>query len=293
MIDFTNAPERGKCYGGADCRKLTVLFEGGLHMLKFPKAPPPGRKQRRAQASASEYLGCHVFEAAGIPVQATLLGVHGAGGERKLVAACRDFTGGRQLMDFVSLKNSVLACSPDGRGTELGDIMAAIAGQRIMDPRAMADRFWDMFVVDALIGNGDRDNGNWGFLYDAAGDKASLAPIYDCGACLFPEAGEADMERILGDPAELERHARDLPLSAIKAGGQRIRYFDFMASLENEDCNRALMRIHPRIDMGRIGALVDAAPLTAVQKRFYKTILRARKERILDAACARLCAQGR
>lgn len=26
--------------------------------------------------------------------------------------------------------------------------------------------FWDMFVVDALLGNFDRHNGNWGFLYD-------------------------------------------------------------------------------------------------------------------------------
>ena len=26
------------------------------------------------------------------------------------------------------------------------------------------DRFWDMFIVDALIGNFDRHGGNWGFI---------------------------------------------------------------------------------------------------------------------------------
>ena len=26
------------------------------------------------------------------------------------------------------------------------------------------EKFWDMFVIDSLIGNTDRHNGNWGFL---------------------------------------------------------------------------------------------------------------------------------
>ena len=31
--------------------------------------------------------------------------------------------------------------------------------------------FWDMFVVDAFIGNWDRHNGNWGFLYSQEKDE--------------------------------------------------------------------------------------------------------------------------
>ena len=47
-----------------------------------------------------------------------------------------------------------------------------------------------MFIVDALIGNWDRHNGNWGFLYNTVTDEIALAPGYDCGSCLFPQADE-------------------------------------------------------------------------------------------------------
>ena len=36
-----------------------------------------------------------------------------------------------------------------------------------------------MFVVDAFIGNWDRHNGNWGFLYNQETDKLEIAPIFD------------------------------------------------------------------------------------------------------------------
>ena len=28
------------------------------------------------------------------------------------------------------------------------------------------EKFFDMFIIDSIIGNADRHNGNWGFLYD-------------------------------------------------------------------------------------------------------------------------------
>ena len=47
--------------------------------------------------------------------------------------------------------------------------------------------FWDVFVVDALLGNFDRHNGNWGFLFDEITGESSIVPIYDCGNCLLPQ----------------------------------------------------------------------------------------------------------
>ncbi len=56
-----------------------------------------------------------------------------------------------------------------------------------------------------------------------------------------------------------------------------------------ENGNRALMRITPRIDLKKIGALIDATPyITELQKRLYKTMLAERKEKILDASLAKL-----
>ena len=70
-----------------------------------------------------------------------------------------------------------------------------------------------MFIVDALIGNWDRHNGNWGFLYNPETDKISLDPIYDCGSCLFPQADDEIMRKTLDDPAELEIRIFERPNS--------------------------------------------------------------------------------
>ena len=53
--------------------------------------------------------------------------------------------------------------------------------------------------------------------------------------------------------------------------------------LSDSDCNKALKRILPRIDMKQIGELIDNTPyITDLQKQFYKTMLSERKEKILD-----------
>ena len=84
-----------------------------------------------------------------------------------------------------------------GYGTELSDILQTIDEQQLLDRDMLMERFWDMFIVDALIGNWDRHNGNWGFLYDDRNDEISLAPVYDCGSCLFPQADEKIMNQFL------------------------------------------------------------------------------------------------
>ena len=152
--------------------------------------------------------------------------------------------------------------------------------------------FWDIFIVDALIGNWDRHNGNWGFLYHYAADKLSLAPIYDCGSCLFPQADEDIMQRTLNDTSEKDLRVFSIPLSGIKIDGQKIRYFDFISSLQNTGCNRALKRILPRINMSAIYYIIDETPfVTELQRTFYKTILKERKKRILDFSFQKLCRQ--
>lgn len=38
-------------------------------------------------------------------------------------------------------------------------------------------------------------NGNWGFLYHNASDESEIAPVFDCGSCLLPQADEKIMEK--------------------------------------------------------------------------------------------------
>ena len=290
LIDFTGLTRRNKAYAGANGNKISVIYGGEQYMLKFPSAAKRNPDLSYSNSCFSEYLGCQIFESVGIPVQKTLLGSYTARGKEKIVVACGDFTRpGVVLQDFASLKNQMIDSERSGYGTELSDILYTFSEQTSVDEAVLMTRFWDMFIVDALIGNWDRHNGNWGFLYDTVTDKMELAPVYDCGSCLYPQADEKIMKLVLEDEDERNLRIFERPTSAIMQNGKRVKYFDFISSLQNEDCSAALRRIAPRVDMVKINALVDETPaLTDLQRQFYKTMLAERKRKLLDLPLSKL-----
>ncbi len=290
MIDFTNAVQKNKTYAGANGGKISVLYDGEQYMLKFPPFPTINKEMSYTNSCISEYIGCKVFESVGIPVQETVIGTYTSKGKEKVVVACKDFTSqGITLQDFASLKNRIIDSERNGYGTELADILSTIDEQTAMDSETLKTRFWDMFIVDALIGNWDRHNGNWGFLYNNATDEVTLAPVFDCGSSLYPQADEDLMKKILSDKNELNHRIFDIPLSAVTYNGKKINYFKFLSEGKFPDCNKALKRIASRIDMKKIYEIIDNTPtITELQKEFYKTMLTARKERIIDFSLNKL-----
>jgi len=290
MIDFSTLPRRNKTYAGANGSKIAVMYENELYMLKFPGVARLNKEMSYANGCICEYLGSHIFEIVGIPVQETLLGKFTRNGKEKIVVACKDFTTpDTVIQDFASLKNTIIDSEHNGYGTELSDILRAMDEQQAIDPIILKRRFWDMFIVDALIGNWDRHNGNWGFLYNSRTDEMTLAPVFDCGSSLFPQADESIMQAVLDDPAERDVRIFKMPLSGIKQDGQKINYYDFIYAGKNPGCNAALKRILPKIDMGRINQLIDDTPyISDLQKRFYKTMIEERREKILVKALQRI-----
>ena len=290
MIDFTNAVQKNKTYAGANGGKISVLYNGEQYMLKFPPFPTINKEMSYTNSCISEYISCKVFESVGIPVQETVIGTYTSKGKEKVVVACKDFTSqGITLQDFASLKNRIIDSERNGYGTELADILSTIDEQTAMDSETLKTRFWDMFIVDALIGNWDRHNGNWGFLYNNATDEVTLAPVFDCGSSLYPQADEDLMKKILSDKNELNHRIFDIPLSAVTYNGKKINYFKFLSEGKFPDCNKALKRIASRIDMKKIYEIIDNTPtITELQKEFYKTMLTARKERIIDFSLNKL-----
>ncbi len=291
MIDFTGMPKKNKSYAGANGSKLSVVYNGEQYMLKFPSQAAKNQDMSYSNSCISEYLGCKIFEIAGIPVQETMLGIYitKKGGE-KMVVACKDFTSpGVVLQDFASLKNQIVDSEQNGYGTDLEDITSVFAEQTAVNPIELSNRFWDMFIIDALIGNWDRHNGNWGFLYDTRTDELVLAPVFDCGSSLYPQADEEMIKKVLENRKEIHHRIFNIPVSAIRHKGKKINYYEFVSSLENEECNRALKRMLPRIDMKKIEELVEETPvISELQKTFYKTMLSERKKRILDISYRKL-----
>ena len=295
-IDFTSCRRLlGKAYNGANGKKIAVEYDGRQYMLKFP----PSGVQKPTDLSytnscISEHLGSSIFNMLGISAQYTLLGVFTVNGKEKVVCACGDFTAdGKTLYDFCSVKNTVIDSEHGGSGTELSDILESIEKQQFVNPEKLLEHFWNVFVVDALLGNFDRHNGNWGFLYDSKTDTAEIAPIFDCGSCLLPQADEKVMRNVLNNEDELNARIYRFPTSAVKLDGQKINYYDFLMSGEYDDCDEAIVRIVPRIDMEKIEQLINETPyITDLQKDFYKAYINARYEKILLPAYEQVSSQG-
>ena len=284
-IDFTNCERLpGRAYNGANGKKIAVRYDGDVWLLKFP--PSTAEKPTTLSYSNScysEHVASNIANMIGLRAHETRLGTF-TNGKTKVVCACRDFTAdGKVLYDFCSIKNTVIDSETGGTGTELDDVLETIDRQSFVDPVVLKAHFWDMFVVDAFLGNFDRHNGNWGFLVDPTTRKAEIAPAFDFGSCLLPQTDDDIMRRVIEDKAELDARIYNFPASALKQDGKKIVYVDFIAQNRDGVLAPSLKRIVPRIDLAAIIAFIDDTPyLTDLQRQFYKTYLAARYEAMFE-----------
>lgn len=286
FIDFTNCRRIvDKAYNGANGKKIAVEYEGRQYMLKFP---PSGQSKPTelsyTNGCFSEHIACSIFNMLGVAAQETILGTFDVAGKAKIVCACRDFTiDGKQLFDFCSIKNTILDSDSNGSGTELSDILETIEKQQFVESGRLLEHFWEVFVIDALLGNFDRHNGNWGFLYNPVSKSTDLAPVYDCGSCLLPQADESVMRSVLENEDALNKRVFQFPTSAVKLDGRKINYYDFLTKAGNADCNKAVKRIFDRLDMKKIHQFIEETLyISELQKAFYKKYIGARISLIPD-----------
>ena len=279
-IDFTNCPRvPGRAYNGANGKKIAVNYNGEAWILKFPpNVNDRPNEQSYSNSCLSEHIGSTIFRLLGIPAQETLLGTH-TNGKTKIVCACKDFTSpGIRLFDFCSIKNTVLDGESGGTGTELADVLQTIDQQTFVDPTIVLERFWQMFVVDALLGNFDRHNGNWGFLVNETTGASTLAPVFDCGSCLLPQADDSIMTRCMEDENEMNARIFTFPSSMLKINGKKINYYDFISGAHPTDLDNTLALLRPRIQNINITSLITSTPyLTPLQQNFYQRYLEQRR----------------
>lgn len=287
MIDFTSCHiNKFKAYGGGNGNKIGIVYQGENYMLKFP-AKKQETKILYPNACISEYLSCNIYQSVGIDAQKTLYGKYLNNGKYKEVVACKDFAvDGYYLMEFYKLKNACLSNSSEnsnGQETELETILDSIEDQKLINPNEFKTHFWNMFIMDAFLGNFDRHNGNWGLLINEEKQLAKISPVYDCGSCLYPRLTDGEMNKVLNDIDEINQRIFVFPKSAIKVNNQKIDYVSYISSNNNQDCTKSLFEIVPNIDINKICSIIEQEEfLSPIKKEFYKTMLKLRKELILD-----------
>ena len=153
------------------------------------------------------------------------------------------------------------------------------------DKKLMIENFWNMFVVDTLIGNTDRHLSNFGVIDD--GETLKFAPVYDCGSALHPLLTDEKINYLLNNESEFKNVAYSIyPVYTYE--NKKITYSEFYAK-DIFDLNNALLRIYPRIDMNKIYDIIDNTMyLSLERKEFLKKSVTIRKEKILDIAYKKL-----
>ena len=276
MIDFTEATEELNNYKGSE-KKKTLIYNNKRYLVKFPD---PIREKNKnisyINNAFSEYIGSNVFKISGFKVQNTILGTYVYNGKEKIVCACEDFTDGNHIL--YEFENLALSVNPDKKiEEELSDIMGVIeeienlTKLNIIIQDNIKEKFWDMFIIDSLIGNTDRHNGNWGFLVNARSSKAEFSPIYDCSSCLNSKLADEEIDEF--NDVEIKNLAINCH-SCIKENGEKINYMPYIKSLKNEDCNNALLRNFTKISLEKINEFINNISCISIsRKEFYKKII--------------------
>lgn len=278
LVNFNQFQVRKKTYGGANGNKLSICIGDSLYMLKLPFHATKNKNLSYTNSCISEYLGSHIFNMIGIKAQETILGEYEYNGVKRISVACKDFEeDGYVIKDFASVKNQIIDSKSNGYGTDINEILETIEQQSLIDPVFLSNTFWEMFVIDALLGNWDRHNGNWGFLYNQGTDDIKIAPIFDCGSCLFPQIDDDIIDTIMKNKSQLNARIFNFPTSALLYNGKRINYYDFIQNHEFKECDNAIIRIKNKINFDDINLLIDDIPCISVKhKNFLKLIIKKR-----------------
>ena len=293
LIDFSECRiDRHTDYAGSD-RKNAILYGGNRYMIKFSEKQEPKNDYATSCVNnvLSEYLGSHIASLAGLPTHETLLGTYNG----ELVVACKNFLEpGETLHEFSWYLRNQYDSSDIKRTPVLSQIYDAVSSHPDLAPmkQSAVDRYWDTFVIDALIGNFDRHSGNWGYIV-GIDDTISPAPIYDCGSCLYSGLSVDKMEEVISTELSIAKRLFAYPKAALFVGSEenKVGYYDMLSSGYDKHCSNAVLRIVPRINMDDVKNLIEETPCLSRERRhFYETMLHYRYEFILKRAYLRVSA---
>lgn len=299
LVNFNDYPQNQRMYGGTAGRKMGITYEGKDYLLKFPGNLKEQQMKNinlsYSNSPVCEYIGSKIYELVGLPVHHTILGTR----NEKIVVACEDFLGdGDRLYEFDKIKVTFEPHFLDSNGNEtngvgvdLYEIMMTIQEHPFLkDISGVKEHFWNMFVMDALIGNTDRNNSNWGIILRKDGLK-EIAPVYDNGNCLNNKWDDEKMQIVMNDTDKMEAEAYKARRCIFELHGKRVNPYHIMESMEYQECSEAIRRLTPKIgsSMNKIQEMIKEIPIISeIQKQFFTSIIEYRYENVLLPVCKRI-----
>lgn len=262
-LDKYRTNERNGMYGGKAGDKEGITIDGKYWIVKYPKSTKgmKGNNGSYTTAPLSEYIGSHIYQILGIEAHDTILGIR----NDTLVVACKDFckTEGalreiRTLKNIYNktisekIKNSLSSTSPS-HFVDAEDVLVHLHHNPILTQvPAIEKRFWEQFLIDMLINNNDRNNGNWGLLYEDG--QYRLAPVFDNGAAFYNKATEEKLLSISTNDVLMQQSISS-SISIYRFNGHRIHGKD-LTNIENVNYYQTAIELIPKI-YDKMGECVD------------------------------------
>ena len=290
MINFNGGREKLNKFTGSE-RKRTIVLDGETYMLKFPDpVRHPKFKDLLSYKNNvfSEHIGSSIFKSCGIDTQDTVLGYFvDEKGKQKTVVGCKDFTAdGGDLYEISTLVNQITS-SDEKLGPTIENVYFIIDNiDLIKNKSEILSSFWDMFVVDALIGNRDRHFGNWGVLEKDG--EVRFSPVYDCGSSLSAMQDDSELQGIMDNPSLFKQQVLSNVVSSYSTGGKKIKYHEIFKE-PPQDLEKAILRIVPKIDMDNICKIIDSVTVMPdVRKEYLKKAVNLRYAQMILPALKRV-----
>ena len=286
--NFDSLNPSGISYGGHGGSKRGIIINNERWFLKYPKSTKSMDVEGLSYSTTplSEYLGSHIYESIGLETHETKLGL--ANG--KIVVACKDFLESSEtIIDYNMIKNEydenverAIECLSSSSNLDSNHDLEEVL--LIMEENPyfksipeLKKRFWDMFVIDALISNNDRNEGNWGLVLNKETNALRLSPVFDNGAAFYNKSNDDKLISIYADDFKFKQSVYDSSISIYKFNGKQINPLKYIESMNNEECNKAILRIIPKINMDKISNIFNGLPeeynglpvLSKIQKAYY------------------------
>jgi hypothetical protein len=296
VIDLSKAIPGYRGYSISNLKKKSIYYEGNYYLVKYPTRNL--RKTHELQVSSymsssiSEHAGCRIFKSIGIPAQETMLGYD----RDTLVVACKDFVdrdNHYQLLEFGMLANNCYSTSEIGRipSVELVyDVMKTHPLLSDIQEEAI-NRYWETMLVDSIVANFDRHIANWGYISNEKFKNVRLAPVYDCGSCLYPKLDDGRLKETMADPKVMDDFVFKYPAGQIRLTetGKKLTFKELFLGEYDRNCTKALGKTVPKIDMNKIDREIEDTPFISDNRAdFLKAITRRRFESIVLPAYKKL-----
>ena len=297
IYDFNDVKLSGRMYGGLSGSKLGIILDNENWIIKFPKNTRNFDNVDISYTTSplSEYLGSHIYESIGIDVHKTILGIK----DKKLVVACRDFKqNGEVLYEFREIKNEYVkdleekleSSTTSNYGADINELILIMNNNPtfIKNPN-LKKRFWIMFLIDAFIGNNDRNNGNWGILYNESKSTSRLAPVYDNGASFSSKLSDEKIFNIMNNEDSFINSVYLSRVCSFYEFDKKINPLKYLEKMDNLELNEVILEIVPRINLGKIHEIIYELPnkiddieiISDIKKDFYYKSLEYRYNNIL------------